>query len=79
MEHLTCRIKIDCQAYVKFCLFIGINMQLFMILISQILQAKSNEELKDLANTDECGELLEHSGCTAILNVSFSYYYVVVY
>ena len=51
-----------------------------LTLIPQILQARNNEELKDLTNTDECGELLERSGCTAILNVSFllSYYYVVV-
>ena len=37
-----------------------------------ILQAETNDDLKQVGNTSECGELLEHSGCTAMLTVSQS-------
>jgi hypothetical protein len=36
----------------------------------QILSAKSDEELVEIANSSEAGELLEQSGCTAVLSVS---------
>lgn len=34
------------------------------------MDAKDNEELLEIANSSEGGELLEQSGCTAILSVS---------
>ena len=34
------------------------------------MQARTNDELKDISLRDDCGELLEQSGNTALLTVS---------
>ena len=45
----------------------------------QILQAEYNKPLEDISSSPECGELFEHSGCTAILTVCLSIHNVLMY